>query len=179
MAAFPGDTVADDVFIAHLALSQGKKVVYSSRAAAVETRNPQNHRQFLYHKFRKSNAYLRDSIRFFYCIPYMSMLNKLSYVTRIAQQAILSWVLVFWGLLAGALLTMFRYDVVLFGAIILLTFFLCTSGVFGLIQLPDGKRHHSIWTQIEGYFLINLVLLATSISFPFYRQTSAYARLQK
>jgi cellulose synthase/poly-beta-1,6-N-acetylglucosamine synthase-like glycosyltransferase len=177
LAAFPKDTIADDVFIAHLAASEGKNIVYSRRAAAVETRTPRTHRQFLLHKFRKSNAFLRESLRFLYRLPYMSMLCKITFLTRIAQQVVLSWVLVFWGMLAGALLTMFRYDVVLFGACVLATFFLCTSLVFSLVRLPDGKRHHSILTQVEGYFLINLILLATSVSFPFVRQDSSYSRL--
>ncbi|VAX19610.1 hypothetical protein MNBD_NITROSPINAE03-1010, partial [hydrothermal vent metagenome] len=82
--SFPEDVVADDVYISGLAHSRRRRIVYSRRAKAVETRTPKNYNEFLPHKFRKSNAVLRESIRFLYLLPDMSFFGKMMTITRMA-----------------------------------------------------------------------------------------------
>ena len=177
LKAFPEDVVADDIYLSFLANTQGYKTVYSRHATAIETRSPQSYAQFLPHKFRKSNAFLRESLRFLYCLPEMKPFFKMLLLTRTAQQLLLPWAGLWWVLLAGALLTLFRYDVVAFGAIFLALLLLLTNRVFAWVKLPDGPRHYSLATIIKGYILTNLIMLTTGLSYPFFRQGITYTRI--
>jgi cellulose synthase/poly-beta-1,6-N-acetylglucosamine synthase-like glycosyltransferase len=177
MKAFPDDVVADDVYVAFHANTMGYRTVYSRFAMALEMRSPQTHEEFLSHKFRKSNAFLRESLRFLYRLPEMPPFCKMMLFTRTIQQLFLPWLLVFTILLSGVLLTLFRYDILLFGFSLLLILFIFTSRVFAWIKLPDGPHHYPIATVIKGYLLANFIMLATGISYPFFRQGSSYARI--
>ncbi len=177
LTAFPDDVIADDIYVAFLANTLGYRTIYSQHARAVETRSPQRYEQFLAHKFRKSNAFLRESLRFLYRLPEMSPFCKTMHITHTAQQFLLPWALLFWVLVAGVLLSLFRFDVVIFGVILLMALLLMTSTVFGLVPLPDGPRRYSFFTIVSGYFLTTLIMLMTGISYPFFQQGSTYARL--
>lgn len=177
LEAFPEDVIADDVYVAFQANTQGYRTVYSRYAMALETRNPQSYEEFMSHKFRKSNAFLRESLRFLHRLPEMAPFCKMMLFTRTIQQLLLPWLLIFTILLSGALLTLFRYDVLLTGFLFLLILFVLTSRVFAWVKLPDGPHHYPIATVIKGYLLANLIMLATGITYPFYRQGSSYARL--
>ncbi len=177
LSTFLDDVVADDVYVAFLAGAMGKKTVYSRKAIAIETRNPQSYAEFMPHKFRKSNAFLRESLRFLYRLPEMNPLFKITLLTRIAQQTLLPWALLSWLLVSGVLLTLFRYDIVLFGAAFLAFFFIVTQRIFSQLKLPGGPPSHSLLTTIEGYVLTLIIMLSTALSYPFYRQGSSYARL--
>lgn len=177
LKAFPDDVVADDVYIAFHANTLGYRTVYSRYAMALEMRSPQSYEEFLSHKFRKSNAFLRENLRFLYRLPEMEPFCKMMLFTRTIQQLLLPWLLLFTILLSGVLLTTFRFDIVIIGFLFLLILFLLTSRVFAWVKLPDGPHHYPIATMIKGYFLTNLIMLATGISYPFFRQGSSYARL--
>jgi len=175
--AFPDDVIADDIYVAFEANARGYRTVYSRHATAMETRGPTTYSEFLPHKFRKSNAFLRESLRFLYRLPEMPPFCKMLLVTRIAQQLLLPWTALFWLLLAGVLLTLFRIDVVIFGAGLLMLLFIVTSRVFASVKLPEHPRGHSLATIVTGYVLMNIIMLATGLSYPFFRQGSSYARL--
>lgn len=177
LETFPEDVVADDIYVAFLANTLGYRTVYSRHATAIETRSPQSYAQFLPHKFRKSNAFLRESLRFLYCLPEMKPFFKMLFLTRTAQQLLLPWAVLWWILIAGALLTLFRFDVVVFGAIFLVLLLVLTNRVFAWVKLPDGPRRYSLATVIKGYTLTNMIMLTTGLSYPFFRQGSSYARL--
>jgi poly-beta-1,6-N-acetyl-D-glucosamine synthase len=179
LSAFPEDVVADDVYIAFLAAVEGKKAVYSRKAMAVETRTPQTYSEFLEHKFRKSNAMLRESLRFLYRLPEMKAFYKTIFLTRLAQQVLLPWALAWWLLLAGVLSILARFDMIVFGSLLLLLLFVSTSALFRRMPLPDGSHHHSVLTLIKGYAVTNFIMIATALSYPFYRQSSLYSRLQE
>ncbi len=176
---FPADVVADDIYIAFLANSLGYRVIYSRHASAIETRAPQSYEEFLPHKFRKSNAFLRESLRFLYLLPEMSPFCKMMLLTRTAQQLFLPWALLLWIVIAGALLTLFRFDIVFLSTVGLVLLFIVTSRVIASVKLPEPAHHYPLITIIKGYTLTMLIMLATGISYPLFRQGSSYARLNR
>ncbi len=178
---FPEDVVADDIYIAFLANVHGKQSVYSRHACAVEQRNPRRLSEFLPHKYRKGNAFLRESLRFLYLLPEMNPLFKMMLLTRIAQQLVFPWALAWWLLLAGSLATLYpdpRYDVVGIATAGLILLFILTSRAFRSVELPEETpRKYSLFLIAKGWVLTTLILLATGLSYPFYRQSSSYTRL--
>lgn len=179
LRGFPEDVIADDIYIAFLAHAQGGRVIYSRRAMARETRCPQSYADFLPHKFRKSNAFLRESLRFLYLLPTMNSFCKMMFITRVAQQLLLPWALFFWFLMSGVFLTMFRYDIVVLALVLLVILFIITSRIFSWVRLPDGNRKYSFFTIVRGYCLTFTVMLTAGISYPFFRQGCVYSRLKK
>lgn len=177
LTAFPPDVVADDIYVAFEANSRGLRAVYSSEAVVSEVRGPENLEQFFAHKFRKSNAFLREALRFLYRIPDMPKGWKMIYCTKVAQLFLLPWAGVWWLMLGAALLTLGRWDVVLMGVAFLVLLLGLTSAVFRRIPLPEGEAVSDFFTLLTGYIYSNLVLLATGLSYPFYRQTSSYAKV--
>ncbi len=178
LKSFPEDVVADDIYVTFLANTLGYRAVYSRHAKAVETRASQSYKEFFPHKFRKSNAFLRESLRFLYLLPEMNFFCKMMLTTRIAQQLFLPWAMLLWILVAGALLTLNRFDIFIMDLIFLLLLFLITNRLIYLVKLPDGVRQHSLKTIVKGYILTNLVMLSTGLSYPFFRQGSSYNRLE-
>lgn len=176
-ARFPDDVVADDIYAACCAHAAGLRVVYSRRAVAVERRGPRTLQEFLPHKFRKSNAYLRETLRFLYRLPEMGFFAKTMLLTRLCQQVLMPWALLLWALLAGALLTLFRFDVVFLAAGALAALALATGFVFWRVRLPAPEPPVSFLDVGLTYILSNVILLSTALSYPFYRQESRYARV--
>ncbi len=174
---FPTDVVADDIYVAFLANTRGFKTVYSRLAKAVETRSPANYYEFIPHKFRKSNAFLRETIRFLYRLPEMPSRWKLMLVTRCFQQLLLPWVTVFWMMLGCSLFFLFQFDVVFFGNLFLGSGLLLTSWVFKSIELPDGKSDFSLPIILKGFSLTLMIMLLTGLTYPFFQQGSDYRRL--
>jgi hypothetical protein len=139
-------------------------------------RTPSTLLEFLPHKFRKSNAFLKESLRFVYRLPEMGTLFKVILLTRTAQQLLLPWMILWWVLIAGALLTLFRVDVVFFGTVFLVALLAMGSRVFVSVKLPIDQPSYGFVTLIKGYILTTAILLATGLSYPFFRQGSSYSR---
>ena len=178
LTSFPDDVIADDIYTAFLANTLNKKTIYSYHAIAYETRTPKLYSEFIPHKFRKSNAFLRESLRFLYRLPEMNIYFKLILATKIAQQLLLPLGFLIWIILSGVLLTLYRYDIVIIGAAILFFLFVITSRIFASIILPDGIQKYSLLTIIKGYIMTNIIVLATGLCYPFYNQNSNYKRLR-
>ncbi|OGS17967.1 MAG: hypothetical protein A3J83_07500 [Elusimicrobia bacterium RIFOXYA2_FULL_40_6] len=178
LKSFPEDVVADDVYIAFLANSSGGKTIYSNLAKAPEMRTPKNYADFIPHKFRKSNAYLRESLRFVYKLPEMDNFFKMMFVTKIAQQLFLPLAFFSWLFIAGVLITLFRFDIVIIGALFLLILLVITNRIFNWVKLPDGLHKYSLWTIMRVYIITNIIIFSTGLSYPFYRQDSSYKRLE-
>ncbi|MFH0807488.1 MAG: hypothetical protein V2A57_03645, partial [Elusimicrobiota bacterium] len=169
---------ADDVYVAFLANSSGLKTIYSNLAKAPEMRTPKNYSDFIPHKFRKSNAYLRESLRFVYKLPDMDNFFKMMFVTKIAQQLFLPLAFFSWLFFAGVLITLFRFDIVILGTLLLLVLLIITNRIFNWVKLPDGLHKYSLWTIIRVYISTNIIVFSTGLSYPFYRQDSSYKRLE-
>lgn len=173
---FPADVVADDIYVAFEANTRGLRSVYCREAVVAEVRGPSSLEQFFAHKFRKSNAFLREALRFLYRVPDMPKGWKLMYCTKVAQLFLLPWAVVWLALLGGSLLTLGRYDVVIIGFAFLVILLGTTSAVFRRIPLPEGEATSDFFTLLAGYLYSTLVLLATGLSYPFYQQTSSYSK---
>jgi cellulose synthase/poly-beta-1,6-N-acetylglucosamine synthase-like glycosyltransferase len=174
---FPEDVVADDIHVAFEANAQGLQTVYSRKAVARELRGPANQREFFAHKFRKSNAFLREGLRFLYRLPEMPLSWKLMYATKVAQLFLLPWAGLVFLLVGGALLTLGRYDVAGMGLAVLFVLLVSTSAMFRNVRLPrKACERSSVLLMVKCYVYSNLLLLLTALSYPFCRQSSQYTR---
>ena len=176
---FPADVVADDIYVAFEANTRGLTTVYSRDAVVKELRAPGDLNGFFSHKFRKSNAYLREALRFVYRLPEMPSMWKMMYATKLAQLFLLPVAGLAFVLVGASLLTLGRYDIVGLGFGFLLVLLGATSGLFRRIELPEGGGASDFITMLRSYIYSNLILLATGVSYPFFRQTSSYARLRQ
>lgn len=178
MRQFPADVVADDVYVAFLAHSLGRRVVYSRAALVTEVRGPRGIAEFLSHKFRKNNAFLRESLRFIYRLPDMTGLCKLMMLTRTAQQLLLPWCVGIWSMLALTLLTLGRIDILLMATATLLLSLLIARQAFQTIEVPAGTRQRfGLHKYGVVFFETMCVLFAAALSYPYFRQNSSYARV--
>jgi len=177
LAAFPPDVVADDIYVAFEANTRGLRTVYCRDAVVGELRAPHDLDEFFAHKFRKSNAFLREALRFLYRLPDMPSGWKMMYCTKVAQLFLLPWADLALVLLGASLLTLGRYDVVGLGFAGLLVLLITTSTLFRRVTLPGSPGEFDILTLFKCYVHSNILLFATGISYPFYRQTSSYAKV--
>lgn len=175
---FPEDVVADDVHVAFLAHSSGRRVVYSRKAMVVESRGPCGISEFLSHKFRKNNAFLRESLRFIHRLPDMTGICKLMMITRTAQQLILPWCAFVWSILALTLLTMGRFDLLIISAASIFFGMMIARQAFQSVDIPAGTRERFGFHRYAVVFFETIcVLFAAALSYPFYRQNSSYSRV--
>jgi cellulose synthase/poly-beta-1,6-N-acetylglucosamine synthase-like glycosyltransferase len=177
LAAFPPDVVADDIYVAFEANSRGLRTVYCRDAVVRELRAPASTDQFFAHKFRKSIAFLREGLRFLHKLPDMPSGWKMMYATKVAQMFLLPWAGLWFILLATSLLTMGRYDVVVLGVLFLVALLGTAGAIFRRIPLHEGAWEADFLTMLRTHVYSTLILLATGMAYPFYRQTSSYSRL--
>lgn len=175
---FPTDVVADDVYVGFLANCLGHRVVYSRDAIVEETRGPRTISEFLSHKFRKNNAFLKESLRFLYRLPDMSGYCKLMSLTRISQQLLLPWAAMFWSLLALTLLTLGRFDLLIMAVAMLALSIMIARQAFQSVDVPPGtSTRYGLFPEGLVFLETIFVLFAAALSYPFFRQGSCYARL--
>ena len=175
--AFPEDVVADDIYISFYANIHGYRTVYSRKAMAMETRAPENYEEFILHKFRKSNAFLREALRFLYLLPEMNSFCKMMFLTRTTQLLFLPWIILLWITLGLTALAGYQFNIVVFGITFLGLLFVVTSRVFARVPLPDGAHLYSFNTVVKGFVLTLVVMILTGISYPLFKQRSCYGRL--
>lgn len=177
VSAFPEDVIADDIYVAYSGHASGGRTIFSHKACVQEIRVPTDPGMFISHKFRKSNAFLRESLRFLHRLPDMGMFCKTMFITRIGQQLFLPALLIWWFLIAGALISLGSYVPLILGVTCVLLTFVITSFVFSTVPLPDESAKFPITTMVRGYLISISILLAMAVSYPFYRQTSTYTRI--
>lgn len=177
LSRFPDDVVADDVYITALANAKGLHTIYCAQACVEELRTPSSLPEFFTHKFRKSNAVLRETLRFAYCLPDMDTRWKSILSTRIVQQLLLPWGTVMWLALAAILVNLGQYDVPALGAGVMLVALLATRKATTAIELPGAKERFGILTVILAYAYTMIILCATALTYLSFRQSSRYARL--
>ncbi len=173
---FPLDVVADDIYLAFLAQSQKKRVIYSQEVVAQELRAPQNFSEFLFHKFRKSHAYIKEVLRF---LPQSIRGNfwwKLTYLTKFLQVILGPWLvfafffLTIYHFLLGKFWLPFIY-------LLLLFFF-----IFVASQIIKTKKEKlgltkRVWLSMIPFLILNLILFFALLVYPFYRQTASYRKI--
>ena len=179
---YPEDCVADDIFVAFEANTQGYKTKYISCAFGKEMRNPLSIEDFVKHKMRKGNAYLVELFRFSYRVPYMNIWWKLIYLTKVAQLLAIPWVLPYFVictaslLLTGGAATL----IAIFGIFL---FVVPTILASYLLKWYRRKRNidseHKVRNRnvLVPLLISNLVLILAGFSYPFVRQNSSYPKL--
>ena len=170
--------MADDVYVGFLANSLGHRVVYSRQAMVDERRAPSGISEFLSHKFRKNNAFLRESLRFLYRLPEMTGACKMMMLTRIAQQLLLPCALTIWSILSLTLLTLGRLDLFTISAAFVALSLMIARQAFQSVDVPDVSRERfGLLKYGTVFFETMCVLFAAALSYAFYRQDSCYSRL--
>lgn len=176
LIAFPDDAIADDVYVAALANTLGHKVKYSPHALVEELRTPQSLPEFFTHKARKSNAVLRELLRFSYCLPDMPVRWKSILATRIVQQLLLPWGTVFWMAMAVSLINLGQFDIVAISVGLLFACLLATRKASTSVALP-AEESFGVMTLALAYAYTMAVLFFTGLTYLSFRQTSCYARI--
>jgi len=176
LAAFPDDAIADDVYVAAIANTLGFRVKYCPQALVEELRTPQSLPEFFMHKARKSNAVLRELLRFSYCLPDMPVRWKSILATRIVQQLLLPWGTVFWMAMAASLVNLNQIDIVALSVGLLFACLLATRKASTAVALP-AEEQFSVMTLALAYAYTMGVLFFTGLTYLSFQQTSQYARL--
>lgn len=178
---FPQDVIADDIYIAFQASSRGYKTKYARKVLVTEIRTPVNYGQFFSHKYRKANAFLRESLRFMYLLGEISGLCKTMLLTRLAQQLLYPWALILWIAIGGSLAGLERFDVLFTGILFLMLLLLITSVLFKWVRVPLKtpltNQEYGLRTTLQAYVSISAILLITGLTYPFYEQDCVYRRL--
>ena len=189
LTSFPDDCVADDVYIAYLANTLGKRSIYLKNAFAYEERTPSTFTELLNHKFRKANAFIIEQLRFIYMLPRMRNRWKLIFLSKLLQIIFMPWILIMFFVFSTVLLigsininaSTFNFSTGFYfvaGAFtfLLISFLLCHL-------LVERKRTYYIEkykgrSNLAIFLLVNLILFIAGISYPFYRQTSSYYKVK-
>lgn len=177
---FPEDCIADDIYTAFKANTEGYLTKYVASATGIETRVPETFSDFFRHKFRKGNAFLIELFRFFYRLPYMSGWWKTIYLTKLFQVAVIPWVLPFFLLstISLALSGQGLMEMAFFGIIFLGISFIMTSVIMGRGRSKYLNNQKPIKRSVLIPFIIaNLILILVGLAYPFYKQTSSYSRI--
>ena len=159
---FPDDCVADDIYIAFKANTDGYLTKYVDSITGTEIRTPNTFSDFFRHKFRKGNAYLIELLRFLYRLPYMSAWWKVIYVTKFLQLTVMPWVLPYFLLSTLSLCFSGRglFQIAVFGFI-----FLCSSLVISSFMMKKGRSKYLGATNTKKrytlmpFIISNLILI--------------------
>ncbi len=176
--SFPNDVIADDVYAAVLANTEGHRTTYSSRATVEELRTPASLPEFFAHKLRKGNAVLREMLRFSYRLPEMNNRWKSVFTTCLTQQLLLPWVTAAWIVLAATLVNLGQWDAVGLAAATLLVALLAARKAAWSVEVPGESERFGIVTIVLAFCYTLGVVFAAALSYTFFRQSSCYARLQ-
>ena len=181
ISAFPVDCIADDIYIAFKANTEGFITKYIKSAVGTEIRTPQNLEDFFRHKFRKGNAYLIELLRFLYLLPYMQPAWKVIYITKLLQLAVIPWILPFFLLSTISLILSGwgLFQVAFFGLLFLIISLMITS-----FLMKKTRRKYLNFNSKSGvksitmpFIVSNLILVLIGLSYPFYKQNSSYAKI--
>ena len=175
--SFPYDVVADDIYIANLATIHGKRVVYCKDAIAYETRTPKSVNEMFIHKFRKTNAYITEILRFMHFLPQLNLFWKVIFLTRALQLLGTPWILVSFGMLLLSLLSLGHISIVFLYFCIGVASLGITHLIIGKVDTGVSRKTEDFITSLYVFLTLTALLLLAGISYPFYRQNSQYKKL--
>ncbi len=181
LTTFPEDCIADDIYTAFKANTEGFLTRYIESGKGVEIRSPSTTEEFLRHKFRKGNAYLVELFRYFYRLPEMSGWWKVIYLTKLLQLAVIPWILPYFLLstISLCLSGWGLFQIALFGILFLTIFLILTSLIMDRFRLKYLESSGSKLRPTFALFaLSNIILILVGLSFPFYKQTSSYRKIR-
>ncbi|MEO5371690.1 MAG: glycosyltransferase [Magnetococcus sp. DMHC-1] len=182
LGLFPDDCVADDIHLAFSAHSQGVRVEFLASFGGWETRAPRTIRDYIFHKFRKGNAFLVELLRFSYRFQRFPPLWKVIYGTKVLQLLVCPWIIPYWLLSTLSLLMGdgARREIAVLGMGFLFVAFLVTSFIMKQKRRETPKMGWPPLQQrhmISGFVINNLIMLLVAICFPFFSQDSSYRKI--
>jgi cellulose synthase/poly-beta-1,6-N-acetylglucosamine synthase-like glycosyltransferase len=179
IASFPDDVIADDIYTAFLSTVKGYRVIYCRNAVAFETRTPTNMRELVKHKFRKTNAYITEVLRFLYCLPRLDTFWRIIFLTRTLQVIGQAWVLLLYLLLTVSLITMKQYEPVLYCFITAVISLGITHVTLKKVESPDLGQPKGFFLSLKVFIILTYLLILAGLTYPLYRQTSSYERIKQ
>lgn len=174
---FPTDVVADDVYIANQAVIKGYRVVYSRTARAYELRVPQNTRELVVHKFRKTNAYIIELLRSMHHLPRLNYFWRVIYITRVVQTLGAVWILILFSMLLLSLISLGEYEFVLGSAAIAVMSLGLVHIIIGRVKTGARQKVGDFFLSLRVFLILTGLLLFAALTFPFYSQGSSYEKL--
>jgi cellulose synthase/poly-beta-1,6-N-acetylglucosamine synthase-like glycosyltransferase len=173
---FPENVVADDIYVAFQAASKGKRVVYSPAVKVYELRSARTIGEFVRHKFRKSNAYMLELLRFLPGVFKMPRRWGFIYLNKVLQLLLIPWIVVAFVALMFILVTRYEYETSVLLFILAFSSLFLTNKVLLRIK-GAGEEPASVWLGAYAFFISNLVLIGAGLAFPFWRQKSEYFKI--
>ena len=181
---FPDDCIADDLYLAYFANSKGLIVKYLADATGQETRAPENYDEYIIHKFRKTNACLKEAFRFLTLIMNYPLQWKVIYSVKVLQLILSPFIIIF--LIADSIVLLLEPYPLPAAIIIVWGFFIASIMVTTrkLLKMA-GLQHKDVKKNIRGtpfslivsLILMTLIVIASIISYPFYQQNSCYTKV--
>ena len=154
---------------------RGYKSLYSNHAITFEKRVPASFWEMVQHKFKKSNAYLKELFRFLYKAQEMNYQWQVIYFTKILQMFFLPWLLLFLFMLTCALIFLKNIELVVYGIGFGGISLFITHFIMKRVSIPvDEPKSQGPFFTISVFLTTVFILLATGISFPFYNQLGKY-----
>ncbi|MFC1566490.1 glycosyltransferase [bacterium] len=179
LTEFPKDCVADDIYVAFLAQQKKQVVKYISTAHVYEIRAPRKLKEFISHKFRKSNAFIIEILRFLYALPQYRNRWKIMYLTKLLQLIFMPFILIlFLGSLINIVLVDDLYAYIIGGSIIFLFInivimsFIFRSKAKGIIK---GRLKGS---KLIFFIITNFILFFSVLVYWIYGQDSSYKKIR-
>jgi len=176
--SFPEDVIADDIYTAFEATVKGYKVVYCKNAVVFETRTPASLSELVKHKFRKTNAYITETLRFLYHLPKLNAFWRVIFLTRALQVIGQAWILLLFLLLTISLITLRQYEIVLWCLGIAVVSLGITHVVIGKVDMPGTSESGGLFLTIKVFIIVTYLLILAGLTYPLYRQTSSYERIK-
>lgn len=179
VTSFPEDVVADDIYTAFEATVKGYRVVYCKNAVAFETRTPNTLGQLVKHKFRKTNAYITEVLRFLYHLPKLNAFWRIIFLTRTLQVVGQGWVLLLFLLLTISLITMKQYEPVLWCIGTAVLSLGITHVAIGKTEIPEAGKSDGFFLGLKVFFIVTYLLILAGLTYPIYTQTSSYEKIKQ
>lgn len=176
---FPELCIADDVYASFCFHTKERRVIYAPDILVTELRHPETLGALFKHKLRKANAYTVELLRFAHLLPYMGRRLKLVYVFKLMQFFYLPWSVL---VLAGVLLhLLFIGQLALVAGVVVVCVGFIGLASASMVPAPShsrgGLRLESVPPSLLIFVVMTVVLMLNTFLFPFWRQSSSYARL--
>lgn len=175
LSEFPENCIADDVYVSFRSNQLGKISVYCEKAKAIELRGSSSNIEFIWHKYRKGIANLRETFRFLKTIKSSHPRWKFIFLNRMCQLIFLPYVFFAFLALTGFLLL--SGDQTVLGVVLACV----VSGLILAEAAMKVKRRHtpdksSTILSILNLTLSNMVLVVVVLCYPFVKHSSNYRK---
>lgn len=176
LTKFPDEVVADDIYTAFTAIAKGFKVIYSKDIIAYETRTPKSDSEFIKHKLRKANAFLKEIFRFSKYLPKFHNRWKIIFLTKFMQLVLIPFMIPLSVILS--ILVLYNNPFLLLATLFPILLSIIISGNILSRTIIPSYMNSGMLTDIKIVIMSNLILIYSLLVYPFYRQTSSYEKIE-